>query len=90
MIGEKGLDQLIGQLRRYHRAVRATSGGLHQFQTLEAQAQLDQRLQTAYAIKAELEEEVSGFLLDARLLLEAQQERLETARAQSREQHGAE
>jgi hypothetical protein len=82
MMGEKELDQLIQQLRRYHRAIRATSGGLPQFQTPETQAQLEQRLQTAYTIKAELEEELDGFLQQAQLWLEAQQGRLETARAQ--------
>lgn len=90
MIEEQELNQLIQRLRQYHRAVAATRAGLHQLQTPEAQDQLAQRLQAAYAIKAELEEEVSGFLLDARLLLEAQQGRLETTRAQSREQHSAE
>ncbi len=90
MIGEQELSQLIQGLRQYHRAVAATRAGLHQLQTPEAQNQLEQRLQKAYAIKAELEEEVSGFLLDARLLLEAELRRLETARAQGRAQHSAE
>lgn len=90
MMGERELDQLIQLLRRYHRAVRATSGGLHQFQTSEAQAQLEQHLQTAYAIKAQLEEELDGFFQQARLWLEAQQGRLETARVRSEEQHRAE
>jgi hypothetical protein len=90
MIGEQELSQLIQGLRQYHRAVAATRAGLHQLQTPEAQDQLQQRLQAAYAIKAGLEEEISGFLLDARLLLEAELRRLETARSQSREQHSAE
>jgi len=63
---------------------------LHQLQISEAQDQLAQRLQAAYAIKAELEEEGSGFLLDTRLLLEAQQGRLETARTRRKEQDSAE
>ncbi len=46
-------------------------------------------LQVAYAMKAELEEEMNGFFLDARLWLEAQQGRLETARAHSEEQDDA-
>ncbi len=86
MMGEKELDQLIHQIRRYHRAVRATRGGLHQFQTPEAQVQLEQHLQAAYALKAQLEEELDGFQKLARLWLEAQQGRLETARAQRKEQ----
>ncbi len=90
MIGEQELNQLIQRLRQYHRAVAATRAGLHQLRTPEAQDQLEQRLQAASAIKAELEEEVSGFLLDARLLLEAELRRLETARAQRREQHSTE
>jgi len=90
MIGEQELSRLIQRLRHYHRAVTATRAGLHQLQTPEAQDQLEQRLQAAYAIKTELEEEVSGFLLDARLLLEAELRRLETVRAQSRERQSAE
>ncbi len=90
MIGEQELSRLIQRLRHYHRAVAATRAGLHQLQTPEAQDQLEQRLQAAYAIKTELEEEVSGFLLAARLLLEAELRRLETVRAQSRERQSAE
>jgi len=90
MIGEQELNRLIQRFRQYHRAVAATRAGLHQLQTPEAQDQLAQLLQAAYAIKAELEEEVNGFLLDAHLLLEAELRRLETARAQGRAQQSAE
>ena len=84
MIGKQELDQLIQLMRSYHRAVQATSGGLQHFQTFEAQAQLEQRLQTAYTIKAQVEDELDGFLKLLHLQLEAQQKRLETARVQRR------